>query len=48
MRLDVERSAGCYRALAEQPGFQVVNIEVLGFNQKAFFIRLHKLHFSGI
>ena len=41
-RLDVERDATYYRALAEQAGFRVASIEVLGRNRKAFFMRLQK------
>ena len=42
LRLDMARDSNYYSALAEQAGFQVANIEVLGRNQKAFFMRLHK------
>lgn len=42
LRLDFKRDPAYYRALAEQAGFQVANVELLGRNQKAFFMRLHK------
>jgi ubiquinone/menaquinone biosynthesis C-methylase UbiE len=42
LRLEVQRDTGYYRSLAEQAGFQVANVELLGRNRKAFFMRLHK------
>ncbi|HKE26804.1 MAG TPA: class I SAM-dependent methyltransferase [Bryobacteraceae bacterium] len=41
-RLDFNRDPAYYRALAEQAGFQIATVEILGRNQKAFFMRLHK------
>jgi ubiquinone/menaquinone biosynthesis C-methylase UbiE len=42
LRLDVERDTGYYRTLAEQAGFQVGSLELLGRSRKAFFMRLQK------
>jgi ubiquinone/menaquinone biosynthesis C-methylase UbiE len=41
-RLDVKRDTDYYARLADQAGFQVVKTEVLGHNQKAFFMNLRK------
>ena len=41
-RLDVQRDADYYRALAEQAGFQVGNVELAGRDRKLFFMNLHK------
>lgn len=42
LRFDMERDSSYYRALAEDAGFRVVNTQVLGHNQRAFFMRLQK------
>jgi len=41
-RLDLARDPVYYRALAEQAGFQVAKLELLGRNKKAFFMDLRK------
>lgn len=42
LRLNVTRDPAYYRVLAEQAGFQVAKVEVLGRNKKAFFMDLRK------
>jgi ubiquinone/menaquinone biosynthesis C-methylase UbiE len=42
LRLDLARDPVYYRALAEQTGFQVEKLELLGRNRKAFFMDLRK------
>jgi ubiquinone/menaquinone biosynthesis C-methylase UbiE len=42
LRLEIARDPAYYRGLAEQAGFQVAKLEMLGRNQKAFFMELRK------
>ena len=42
LQLDMARDSGYYRRLAEQAGFRVADVDVLGRSRTAFFMRLHK------
>ncbi len=42
LRLDLARDPAYYRGLAEQAGFQVAKLELLGRNKEAFFMDLRK------
>jgi len=42
LRLAMERDPSYYRSLAEQAGFQVAKVDMIGQHRKAFFMQLRK------